>query len=92
MKIFLAYASSDKAVADLVVAQSGPELKAMIVDQNLEGAMQGSELAAFARQMLPHLNIVMMSGQQRPRMPSSTRFLQKPFSTVEFVNAIRTAR
>ena len=40
---------STAEAAELVVATSGTELQVVITDQNLEGRMSGSELAAFAR-------------------------------------------
>src|SRR5215210_112082 len=33
--------------AELIIATSGAEFRAVVTDQNLEGSMRGSELAAF---------------------------------------------
>ena len=35
--------------AELIIASTGTELQALITDQNLAGAMSGSQLAQFAR-------------------------------------------
>jgi response regulator RpfG family c-di-GMP phosphodiesterase len=41
--------------AELVVATSGTELRALVTDNYLDGAMTGVELAHFARRKLPLL-------------------------------------
>jgi DNA-binding NtrC family response regulator len=70
---------STAEAAELIIATSGTELRAVITDQNLEGEMLGSELASFARRKFPELNIILMSGQQTPRLHQEICFLQKPF-------------
>ena len=40
--------------AELVISTSGLEFRAVVVDQNLDGQMLGSELAAFACTMAAH--------------------------------------
>ena len=62
--------------AELVIATSGLELRAVVVDQNLEG--HARELAAFARK-ISALNFVLTSGNDPPRLPKTARFLRKPF-------------
>src|ERR1044072_7537583 len=68
--------------AELVIATSGTELRAVVTDQNLNGQMRGSELASFTREKYPKLNIIVMSGQEAPRLPKDTRFMRKPFAPV----------
>jgi CheY-like chemotaxis protein len=55
--------------AELVIATSGVEFRAAVVDQNLDGHMLGSELAAFACKMFPRWNFVLMSGNAPPHLP-----------------------
>ena len=81
---------STAEAAELVIATTGTELHAVITDQNLEGAMLGSELAFYARQKFPELNVILISGQQAPQLPQKTRFLQKPFVPDTLVDAVRS--
>jgi DNA-binding NtrC family response regulator len=75
--------------AELVVASSGTELRALIIDQNLAGTMSGVELAEYARGRYPHMNIIVMSGQNVQGLPANTTFLHKPFSPTRLLDAIR---
>jgi DNA-binding NtrC family response regulator len=75
--------------AELVIATSGTELRAVIADQNLQGPMLGSELAAFARKMFPRLTVVLMSGKALPRQAGKVHFLRKPFLPEELLAAVR---
>jgi DNA-binding NtrC family response regulator len=59
---------STAEAAELIIATTGPELGALIVDDNLPGTMSGVELADYARSNHPRMNIVIMSG--------STTFLE----------------
>ena len=81
---------STAEAAELVIATTGTELHAVITDQNLEGALLGSELASYARQKFPDLKIILISGQQAPQLPQKTRFLQKPFVPDALVDAVRS--
>jgi DNA-binding NtrC family response regulator len=75
--------------AELVIATSGLEFRAVVADQNLDGRMLGSELAAFAHKMFPRLNFVLMSGKDPPRLPGNARFLRKPFMPEDLLSAVR---
>jgi DNA-binding NtrC family response regulator len=75
--------------AELVVATSGAELRAVVTDQNLEGDMLGSELASFAREKYPKLNIILISGHDAPAMPLDVRFMRKPFAPSDLIDAVR---
>jgi CheY-like chemotaxis protein len=75
--------------AELIIATSGAEFRAVVTDQNLEGPMLGSELAAFARKMFPLLPVVLISGNNPPRDRGNARFLRKPFSPEELLAAVR---
>ena len=75
--------------AELVIATSGTELCAVVADQNLEGSMLGSELAAFAREKFPKLNIIVISGHEAPHLPRDAKFMRKPFAPIDLVGAVR---
>ena len=76
--------------AEIVIATSGVEFRAVVADQNLDGRMLGSELAAFAHRMFPRLNFVLMSGKAPPPgLPGNSRFLRKPFMAEDLLTAVR---
>jgi DNA-binding NtrC family response regulator len=77
--------------AELIIATSGAEFRALVTDQNLEGSMRGSELAAFAFKMFPQLPVVLISGHAAPRDCGNVRFLRKPFSPEALLAAVRAA-
>src|ERR1700744_4493716 len=56
--------------AELVVASTGTELKALITDVSLGGAMSGSELAQYAKRRSPHINVGVISGRPPPYIPT----------------------
>src|SRR6478735_6651109 len=68
--------------AELIVASTGKELRALITDHNLAGRMTGLELAEYARSAHPGLNIVLMSEtvmhRCRPTRPFCTSRLRPP--------------
>ena len=73
--------------AEIVLATIGLELRALITDVQLEGRMSGIELAEFAKSRFPHLNVLIVSGQERPALPPDTRFFAKPYVPEEIVGA-----
>lgn len=73
--------------AELVLATIGLELRALITDVQLEGRMSGIELAEFAKERFPHLNVLVVSGQDQPELPPDTRFFPKPYVPEEIVRA-----
>jgi DNA-binding NtrC family response regulator len=75
--------------AELIIASTGTELQALITDQNLAGAMSGLQLAHYARSRHPLLNIVIMSGKTVAPVPVNTKFLQKPFTAAQLLEAVR---
>jgi CheY-like chemotaxis protein len=75
--------------AELIVASTGPELQAVVTDHNLAGNMTGLDLADYARERHPLLNIVVMSGKVVDPLPPRTVFLQKPFAPHELLDAVR---
>ena len=75
--------------AELVIATSGTELRAVVTDQNLEGEMRGSDLASFAREKYPRLNIILISGHEAPPLPIDVRFMRKPVTPIDLLDAVR---
>jgi DNA-binding NtrC family response regulator len=74
--------------AELVLATTGLELRALVTDVQLAGEMSGIELAEYARRKYPDLNVIVMSGRATPNLPRDTHFLQKPFRAAELLQAI----
>jgi DNA-binding NtrC family response regulator len=74
--------------AELVLVATGTELQALVTDVNLAGDMSGVELAQYAKRKFPQLNVVMVSGRGPPYIPQETRFLMKPYSPDELVDAV----
>ncbi|MBV8697397.1 response regulator [Bradyrhizobium sp.] len=79
---------STAEAAELIVATSGTELRALITDNRLSGSMSGIELAEYARERYPAMNIIVMSGKEVPKLPAHTTFLQKPFEPVHLLQAV----
>jgi DNA-binding NtrC family response regulator len=74
--------------AELVLVSTGNELRALVTDVNLAGAMSGVELAQFAKRRFPDLNVVMVSGRGSPYIPHDTRFLMKPYAPDDLLDAV----
>lgn len=75
--------------AELIIASTGTELRALITDHNLAGEMSGAELAEYASQRYPEMNIVVMSGTKVKPLPAEATFLQKPFPPEKLLEAVR---
>lgn len=83
---------STAEAAELIVATSGAELRALITDNGLAGKMTGVELAEYARDRHPRMNIIVMSGRQVSSLPPHATFLHKPFPPVCLLEAVRADR
>ena len=79
---------STAEAAELIIATSGAELRALITDNTLAGAMSGVELAEYARGKYPRMNIIVMSGKQVQRLPPHATFLHKPFAPARLLQAV----
>lgn len=79
---------STAEAAELLLASIGRELRALVTDVHLNGVMTGIELAEFARQLCPHLKVVVVSGDARPVLPSNMRFFAKPYSPEDIVSHV----
>jgi DNA-binding NtrC family response regulator len=75
--------------AEVIVATAGRELRALIADHDLSGAMSGVELADYARSSHPRMNIIITSGSQLNCIPIDAKFLRKPFTPAALLNALR---
>jgi DNA-binding NtrC family response regulator len=73
--------------AELVVAKCGAELKLLVADVRLAGHGTGIELAQFAQERFPHLNIVIVSGLEGLSLPPNVRFLKKPYRQHDLLRA-----
>jgi DNA-binding NtrC family response regulator len=75
-------------VAELVLAKTGPELRALVTDVELAGKVSGVELAQYAKRKFPGLNVVMVSGHGPPTVPHDTHFLMKPYEPQQLLDAV----
>jgi DNA-binding response OmpR family regulator len=75
--------------AELVIATSGTELRTLVTDNHLDGAMSGIELARYALQRFPELNVIIMSGREVSSLPANAQFLRKPFAPATLLGAVR---
>jgi DNA-binding NtrC family response regulator len=73
--------------AELVIAKCGAELKLLVTDVRLAGYGSGIDLALFAQQKFPGLNIVLVSALERLAVPPNIRFLKKPFRQRDLLRA-----
>jgi DNA-binding NtrC family response regulator len=75
-------------VAELVLASTDPDLRALVTDVELGGEMSGVELAQYAKRRFPGLNVVMVSGHGTPYIPHDTHFLMKPYEPQQLLDAV----
>jgi CheY-like chemotaxis protein len=64
----------------------------IFVDMNLAGRMNGVELAQLARQRMPHVCVVLTSGDDVPKVPSDTVFMPKPWRALDLLRVAKIAR
>ena len=75
-------------VAELVLASTGPELRALVTDEELGGGMSGVELAQYAKRKFPDLKVVIVSGHGPPYVPRDTHFFMKPYEPQQLLDAV----
>ena len=75
--------------AELIIATTGTELRAVVTDNHLAGEMTGAALARYAHCRHPGMTIVVISGTIVKPMPANATFLQKPFTPERLLNAVR---
>jgi DNA-binding NtrC family response regulator len=74
--------------AELIVASTGSELKALVTDVSLSGEMTGVELAQYAKRRFPNINVVMISGSGPGYIPQDTSFILKPYRQKDLLDAV----
>jgi DNA-binding NtrC family response regulator len=79
---------ANAAVAELVLASTGPDLRALVTDVELGGEMSGVELAQYAKRKFPDLNVVLVSEHGPPVIPHDTHFLMKPYEPQQLLEAV----
>jgi DNA-binding NtrC family response regulator len=79
---------ADAAAAELVLASTGPDLRALVTDIELGGEASGVELAQYAKRRYPALNVVMVSGHGPPFVPHDTHFLMKPYEPQQLLDVV----
>jgi DNA-binding NtrC family response regulator len=75
-------------VAELILASTGSQLRALVTDIELGGGMSGVELAQHAKRRFPDLNIVMVSGREPSYVPHDTHFLMKPYDARQLLDVV----
>ena len=74
-------ASAEAALG--VLEKMGGCLSLMFTDVNLAGAIDGLELARFAKARFPNLHVIVTSGVPRTGLPEGTTFLAKPWRALD---------
>ena len=84
---------SDREAYDVLPTQ--PKFTVLLVDVNLGAGTTGFDVARFARQVIPDVAVVYVSGQASPHsfkafgVPDSA-FVAKPFTADELLEAVRS--
>jgi len=75
--------------AELVIARAGAEFRLMVTDVRLSGEGDGVELANFTRSRHPHIQVIVVAGDNREPLPADVRFLRKPYRLSELLRCVR---
>src|SRR5471030_537244 len=81
---------ADEAV---VLLESRSDIALLFTDINMPGSMDGLKLAHAVRGRWPPIKILLVSGQVRlqpSQLPSSSRFVRKPYRTAAMVEELRS--
>ncbi|MFL5295069.1 MAG: response regulator [Phenylobacterium sp.] len=84
---------SDREAYDILPTL--PQFEALLVDVNLGAGTTGFDVARFARQLIPDLPVIYVSGQASTQsfksfgVPDSA-FVAKPFTADELIEAVRS--
>lgn len=73
---------ADAASNALSILESHPEVKVVFTDINIQGAMNGLQLAQEIARRHPDVQVVITSGRRRPatsEMPDGALFVPKPY-------------
>jgi two-component system, response regulator PdtaR len=82
--------NADEAVALL---ESRSDIALLFTDINMPGSMDGLKLADTVRFRWPLIKILLVSGQVRlqpSQLPSSSRFVEKPYRAAAMVEELRS--
>jgi CheY-like chemotaxis protein len=82
--------NADEAVALL---ESRSDIALLFTDINMPGSMDGLKLAHAVRGRWPPIKILLVSGRVRlqlSQLPSSSRFVRKPYRTAAMVEELRS--
>lgn len=72
--------------AERVIEKNGSCIALLMTDIALAGHMDGLELAQFARELAPDIEVIVTSGSPLIRqLPNGARFLAKPWAPDEIV-------
>ena len=81
--------SADEAAALL---EDREDVRVIVTDINLPGAMNGLRLAAAVKARRPAINIVIVTGYSAPKadeLPPGSLFISKPYSAQKMIEAVR---
>jgi two-component system, response regulator PdtaR len=82
--------NADEAVALL---ESRSDISLLFTDIDMPGSIDGLKLAHAVRRRWPPIKILVVSGQVRLQpfqLPSSSRFVRKPYRTAAMVEELRS--
>src|SRR5450631_3352329 len=82
--------NADEAVA---ILESRSDVALLLTDINMPGSMDGLKLAHAVRGRWPPIKILLVSGRVRlqlSQLPSSSRFVRKPYRTAAMVEELRS--
>jgi DNA-binding NtrC family response regulator len=71
--------------AELILEEVGSSLCFLFTDVNLAGSMTGVQLANIAASRYPQMHVVVTSGRKAPPLPPGTRFMQKPWNSLDLL-------
>lgn len=77
--------------AALPMLQADPSIRLLLTDIKLPGHLDGHELARHAREHVPTLPIMFMTGQPDPRdkPTDTTLFISKPYTLTDICEAVK---
>ena len=80
---------SDTAeAAQIILEEVGHDLALLVTDVRLNGDMQGSQLARFAKQLFPNVKLIVTSGKEWPVLPEGAIFLRKPWKPMDLIREV----
>jgi CheY-like chemotaxis protein len=83
---------TDREAYDVIPTK--PPIRALVVDVNLGTGTTGFDVARFARQMVPHVPVIYVTGEASPAsfnafgVPDSA-FVAKPFTAEDLIGPLR---